>query len=189
MLVSGILGISACASIESRSVGMPKTGESVGGIPIVVERPRFLKRSVVQVTFVTFVKSVSADGSGNTKTDWKAAATNTVTELRDEIITVGELYTLDFKRPMAGTNDYEIEFRDTGHYPKKLKGKVEDKTIEALSKAAGDILDKVAKPTAAKVEEGLPQTVRVKESVISVTYHDLATGAKLYTWQPGQAAP
>jgi hypothetical protein len=188
-MLSGIFAVSACASIESRSVGAPQFGKEVGGIPIVVERPRFLKRSVVAVTFITFVKTVAIGPSEKVQTEWKTVATNTVTELRDEIITVGELYTLDLKRPMAGTMDYQIDFRDTGHYPKTIKGKVEDKTIEAASKAVGEILEKVAKPTAAKVEEGLPERVRISEDMTSVTYYDLASGAQLYKWQKGQPAP
>lgn len=96
-----------------------------------------------------------------------------------EVISVGEVYTVDFKRPAAGTAEFGMEFEKGTQFPTKISYKADDKTIKELSDAIGNLAEKVIKgisPTSGSTTINFPEGVTVVEvasSVVSVQVFDL----------------
>jgi len=94
-----------------------------------------------------------------------------------EVVSVGEVFFVDVRRPAAGTADFSLEFDAGKQYPKKITAKTEDKTIEAAGSAIGSLIDnaaKVFKPTSSVLT--LPSgasTVDVATRVKRISLYDL----------------
>lgn len=198
--------LGGCSSMSSTFTKDPADGKEYDGFPVVVNRPRYLKvttRSVVS-RLVENSGQTSASGAskpaegmadlggggggGGAGGGKPPAATSSGRLLEQqfesikmdyEVITVGEVYTVDFKRPAAGTAEFGMEFEKGAQFPTKISYKADDKTIKELSDAIGNLAEKVIKginPTSGSTTINFPEgvtTVEVSSSVISVQVFDL----------------
>jgi hypothetical protein len=170
-----VLVSAACSSIHGRYIGSPKHGEDIGGLPIVVERLRWLKVTYKTAEYGLVVQKVT-DADGKTSVASDVAKTMQVREISVEPVRTEEIYAIDLSRPAAGKIDYDLEFREDRAYPKRIKGTVEDKTIEQISGAVDQLLERLAvgaKPTEAPLPEGV-SLVRLGESVERIEFYDVA---------------
>ena len=160
MLALG-LSSSSCRSIKATYIGDPVHGEEVGGLPIVVMQPRYLK-----VTYSTVT--------------WRAgkaekAAEQETREIATETIEVGEIYALDVERPLAGSADYDIELSKDRYYPAKVAAKIDDKTLATVASSLEKLADRLASPRgergAAGDEDG--GRIRVRDAVERIEVYDL----------------
>lgn len=156
----GACVLAACSSLNSTYVGDAKTGTKFEGMPIVVQRPKYLKLTYKRVTYQLLGKKTVADSKVGTTTEPVVLSPpTTVDEISTEVITVGEVYALDLKRPAAGTTEYAVEFETGSQYPKKLGAKIDDKTIDAVNELLQKGVAAVFKPAAA-TGDGFPAEVR-----------------------------
>ncbi|HKB15700.1 MAG TPA: hypothetical protein VKF62_06530, partial [Planctomycetota bacterium] len=141
---------------------------------------------------LTARKTVVTEGVGDNQKetitqDTQVGGTYERTEVHTEVVRVPEIYAIDVARPFAGSIDYEIEMAPGLAYPSRLKGKVEDKTLEILRDALAQVLDQLkgaaGAPTAGKVAEEA-QVVRLKEAIDRVEIRDLATLELITTFKP-----
>src|SRR5262245_49273633 len=197
LLLAAAPVLGGCSSISGRYVGNPSHGESVGGLPISIDRGRFLKVTYSTATYgvLTAKKTVVTEGVGDNQKetitqDSEIGGTYERSEVHTEVVRVPEIYAIDVARPFAGSIDYEIEMAPGLAYPSRLKGKVEDKTLEILRDALAQVLDHLkaaaGAPTAGKVPEEA-QTVRLKETTDRVEVRDRATRAPVTAhtpWRP-----
>ncbi len=143
--------LAGCRSITARYVESPSHGEEVGGLPIVVERPRWLK--------VTWVRTLSQSGGGDGEGP---------VEIRTEILREARIFAVDLERPAAGTLDWEMEFGERC-YPERIRGDVDDRGVETAAHLAESALDR---------GRGLPafpeSRLAGREIVIRVEIFDLA---------------
>lgn len=135
-----------CNSIEGRYVDPQRVahGESVGGAPIVIERPRWLKvvHTAVSTTTFGFSSTVSeTDGLTTTVREAKQIGTSVENRIESELVPFAEVYALDFRRPLAGTADNSIEYADASGHPKKLASKVDDQTLKTVVENLSGIKD------------------------------------------------
>jgi hypothetical protein len=184
--------LTACASLEAHYVGNPSPGQHIGGVPIVVERPRWFKVTYKTVTYgqVTTNEKIMPDGK-NIQEEVRVTQLPAVEEIIFDTVTVGEIYALDLKRPAAGSTDYEIEFADGRSYPKRIKGKVEDKTIQEMRETIDKLLQQIPKavagvPTAGELPSAEVRTVKLAESVKRIELYDIANlkSGPVLTFQP-----
>src|SRR5262245_23246218 len=194
LLLAAAPVLGGCSSISGRYVGNPSHGESVGGLPISIDRGRFLKVTYSTATYgvLTAKKTVVTEGVGDNQKetitqDTQVGATYERAEVNTEIVRVPEVYAIDLSRPFAGSIDYGIEFADGRTYPTRLAGKVEDKTLEVVTDTLVKVLDQLkaaaGAPTAGKVAEEA-QVVRLKETIDRVEIRDLATMELITTFKP-----
>jgi hypothetical protein len=194
LLLAATCVLAGCSSISGRFVGSPRHGESVGGLPISIDRGRFLKVTYSTATYgvLTAKKTVVTEGVGDNQKetitqDTQVGGTYERAEVHTEIVRVPEIYAIDVARPFAGSIDYEIEFAQDLAYPSRLKGKVEDKTLEILRDALANALDHLkaaaGAPTAGKAAEEA-QVVRLKETIDRVEIRDIATLELITTFKP-----
>ena len=170
-----------CSSITAHYVGNPSSGEEVGGIPIVVERPRWFKVTYRTVTYahVTTNEKTTPDGK-NRDFETVLSQLAPVQEIAIDIVAVGEVYALDLKRPAAGSADYEIGFPDGRFYPKLVKGKVEDKTIQEMRETLDKLLQQIPKALAGVPTAGIEPSaggatvVKLSESVKRIELYDIS---------------
>jgi hypothetical protein len=194
LLLAAAPVLAGCSSISGRYVGSPEHGESVGGLPISIDRGRFLKVTYSTATYgvLTGKKTVVTEGVGDNQKetitqDMQVGETHERREIHTEVVTVPEVYAIDVARPFAGSIDYEIEMAEGRAYPSRLKGRVEDKTLEILRDALANVLDQLkaaaGAPTVGKVGEET-QVVRLKETIDRVEIRDLATLELVTTFRP-----
>jgi hypothetical protein len=153
-------GACGCRSIRATYVGQPAHGEDVGGLPIVVMQPRYLK-----VTYKTVTYRV---GRG------EAAVEQECREIATEAIETGEVYALDVDRPAAGSTDYAVELAKDRYYPAKVGAKIQDETLE---QTAG-ILESLAARLGTRERAGAAEVadtgrVPIRESVERIEVYDL----------------
>ncbi|HKB15073.1 MAG TPA: hypothetical protein VKF62_03360 [Planctomycetota bacterium] len=119
--------------------------------------------------------------------DTQVGGTYERAEVNTEIVRVPEIYAIDVARPFAGSIDYEIEFAQGQAYPSRLKGKVEDKTLEILRDALAQVLERLktaaGAPTGGKAGEEA-QVVRLRETIDRVEIRDPATLQPITTLEP-----
>jgi len=192
--VSGVLLVSAslagCSSLSATYLGNPKPGQVVDGMPVVVERPRYMRVTISNVTTQLVLEKAhqpqapqnddgfSPPAGGATASSMVAESeVSTYLDVTYDMLSVGEVYAIDFKRPASGTGEFSFEFEPGKQYPKKLTGKMEDKTIKDLADAIGSIAEKVAglKPTSQGASELPPGAalIEISRSVSEVWIYDL----------------
>ncbi len=162
-----LMALASCRSIEGHYVGSPETGDDVGGLPIVVERTRWLKATHKEVTYA-FLDSAAKEARPDKR----------VKEISVEPVKAEEVYAIDVKRPMAGTIDYDLQFPDGKAYPKQVKGRVEDKTVEQMTTLVEKLLQQLGPPRAAGVQPPPPPpsgitVMRMGESITKIEFYDI----------------
>ena len=93
-----------CRSFRSRRVSSPRDGREIGGVPVVVQVPRYLKVTYKTADYVVAAKSTAPETEAGLKpTSWQVLGWDRRPEVTTEIVSVGELYAVDVDRPFAGT--------------------------------------------------------------------------------------
>ena len=191
-LGAGVLGAAAlasCRSVRARYVEQPGAREDVGGMPIVVERPRWIKVTTKTVLYAIAKRTVTTDGKNPaplTET-WSYDLLPPQSEVSTEVVSVGEMYALDVDRPFAGKANYEFVFPDGKQYPNKVKGEIEDKTVDSVVAGLDKLLPYVTKKKdAAEPQAGnltFPEpgftTVKVSDRVDRIDFYDLCDPRRL----------
>jgi hypothetical protein len=174
LLAVAVLG--GCSSLSTTYVGEAKSGATFQGMPVVVQRPKYLKVTHKQVTYLPLAKKTTSGGGSAVVEVTPLGSAQTVDQIETEVVSVGEVYALDLKRPAAGNTEYGIEFDTNSQYPKKVGAKIEDKTIEAATNALGSLLEKgaaVFKPAAAP-DSGVPvELMKISEKVVKIELRSL----------------
>lgn len=188
MILAGLLG--GCSSLSSTYVGETKAGAKFEGMPIVLQRPKYIKVTYKKVTYRVFANRTIEKGNDTDAHVEQLGADQTVDEVSTEIVSVGEIYTLDLKRPASGSTEYAAEFEPNTQYPKKVGAKVEDKTIEALGSAIGETLKKVTEAFKVASSDGggvstkKIEVVRISEAIVKIELRSLDDPSKVYTVFP-----
>ncbi len=175
-----------CTSISGHRIAKDSankvTVQDVKGVPIVIQTP----------TRALFVLTTSEYELARVETtfDKNAKAVTVKTPLghsREQVLSEkpvflgpSEVYTIDPKRPLAGSIDYTIELEQ--QQLKKIAGKLDDKTLEELRQLASDLADmalKAAAPTAGVTKQA-GEAALVERTLVGTTLSlvivDLATG-------------
>ena len=188
LIALSIAPAGGCSSMRSTYIGNPTNGETTDGIPIVVERPRYLRVTEREVVY-TLVgntrdpkkqnSSDSQEPANNPNSNNSTSKSNTLSILKSingvvvdyEVITVGEVYTVDFRRPGAGKGEFTLEFPDGGQYPTKVVGKSEDETIKQVGESIAQLVEKGIKgltPTSGELAAAM-QEAGIQVSVVEST--------------------
>lgn len=117
-----------CTGIGSRFLHRDETNtewqqEKLRGVPVTVKVPTHVKISVIEQRYFY----TNADG------DPPLEIPNCSRVIDYEFIHTSRLFTVDPKRPAAGTSSWEIDL--DGQYPKSVKNDVSDLTIQQVSVA------------------------------------------------------
>ena len=176
----GACALVGCSSLNSTYVGEAPSGAKFEGMPIVVQRPKYLKLTYKRVTY-QLLKKVVTSGTAATTTDVVALGQPTaVDEILTEVVNVGEVFTLDLKRPAAGATEYAVEFEANSQYPKKVGAKIEDKTIEAVNDLLQKGVAQVFKPAAAPGEAFPAEVRKIAEQTLRIELRSLDDPSKVY---------
>jgi len=187
-----VVAVGGCSSMSSTYVGSAKPGDRFEGMPIVINRPKFLKVTFKTVTVAPFATRTIESGANSTeKRMEQLGEPMDVSEVQTEVLAVGEVYTLDLKRPAAGTTDYSIEFEPNAQYPKKIGAKIDDQTIEKVGSTIGEVLKKVGETfkLASSGDEGAQPKVtlvRLKERIDRIELRSLDEPQKRYVVFPSE---
>jgi hypothetical protein len=97
-----------------------------------------------------------------------------IREVQHELLHTEKIFTVDFKRPAAGTMKMSLDFKDQQQYFSSIEHEVVDKTIEEVSNllgtiAPGGIFTRVSSKSAAKFD----QEVKEVESVVAARVFEL----------------
>jgi hypothetical protein len=153
-------------------------------MPVVVQRPKYLKVTHKKVTYLPVAKKTVAAGGGSATAEVTTLGSErTETQIETEVVSVGEVYALDLKRPAAGNTEYAVEFESNSQYPKKVGAKIEDKTIETAANALGSLLEKgaqVFKPAAAPPPDIPVQALKISESAVRIELRSQDNPSKVY---------
>jgi len=205
--LAAVATLAGCSSMSSTFTKNPRDGGTYDGFPIVVNRPRFMRVTVREITSKLVENSGQAAapagpakpaegmgdlaggggaGGGGAAAKPSAASTGRLLEgtftsikVDYEVLSVGEVYTVDFRRPAAGTAEFGMDFKDGAQYPSKITYKADDKTIKELSDAVGNLAEKVMKglsPTSGSTTINFPDgvtSVEIASTVLSVEMYDL----------------
>jgi len=172
-----------CSSLSTTYVGEAQPGAKFDGMPVVVQRPKYLKVTHKKVTYLPVAKKTAAAAGSATADVTTLGPERTEIQIETEIVSVGEVYTLDLKRPVAGTTEYAVEFEANSQYPKKVGAKIEDKTVEAAADALGSLLEKgvqVFKPAAAPAPDVPVEALKISETVVRIELRSLDDPSKVY---------
>lgn len=178
-LLSLAIGSAGCRSFRGRKVGDAQPGQEIGGVPVVVQVPRYLKVTYKTADYVIAAKSTGVEREDGTKgTSWQVLGYDRRPEVTTEIVSVGELYALDIDRPFAGTAKNKIEFADGQQFPKVVANDVDDKTltevVAGLDKLVGPLTSAAAKPTAGTDAKGGDiEVVKIRETVDKIEFRDV----------------
>ena len=175
----GACALIGCSSLNSTFVGEAASGAKFEGMPIVLQRPKYLKVTYKKVTYQLLAKKTSAGTGGTTVEVIPLGKETTVDEITTEVVSVGEVFTLDLKRPAAGNTEYAVEFESNSQYPKKVGAKIEDKTAEVF----GDLIQKGAqifKPAAAPATDFPAEVRKVTEQTVKIELRSLDNPSKVY---------
>ena len=178
-----LLALTGCSSISGYYLERDADGNVTGtqevhGLPIVVQTPTraafVLTRSEYSATRT--VIETSAAGEIVSKTTQLPNFSEAT--LSEEPIMLGpsEVFTIDPIRPFSGSIDYQMEFEN--QYPKKMAGKVDDKTFEGVANFLRDMVDKGLKPGGISKESGADESITrtLVMQEVSLVIIDLKTG-------------
>lgn len=129
-----------------------ETERFLNGVPITVEVPTHIKVDVVEHHYLGYAPKLDADGSF-VRDENNEVEKEVVWLSKDDIgvpartvntslIKTAQIFTVDPKRPAAGTLNQTIDFAGkNGQYIDKIQYKVDDQTIEAIT----GLVNKIAK--------------------------------------------
>ncbi|CAN7773226.1 hypothetical protein LJR175_007629 [Variovorax sp. LjRoot175] len=174
LLASTVLTVLAgCSSLSSTYVGETAASSKFEGMPIVVQRPKYLKVVFKKVTYRLLVDRTAQRGNDTTSEVLQMGTDIVVNEVSTEVLSVGEVYALDLKRPLSGTTEYAVEFDPNAQYPKKVGAKIDDQSVAALA----DALKKVGETTFKAASAGATpkgDLIRVAEDIVRIELRSLS---------------
>jgi len=137
------LGSTGCTSIRSTLLhrdecNMGWEARKLKGMPITLKVPTHVRLDVVQT------KYLKRDDGGYS---YLAVGTEVVQQFEVErtIIETEKIFTVDFKRPAAGTLNYTAKLSPTNQYFEQVTSNINDITIQEASKAFERILSALPK--------------------------------------------
>ena len=169
------VALAGCSSLSSTYVGDASPGAKFEGMPIVVQRPKYMKVTVKDVIYGVLANRTSTNDNGASLATVDILGQQTFREVLIDLVSVGEVYALDLKRPAAGTTEYAVEFETNSQYPKKVGAKIEDKTIAELSdalKKTAEVFKPVSSESVAKKADA--DLVRLGEKIVRIELRSLA---------------
>ncbi len=169
-----------CRSFKSRRVSNPRDGQEIGGVPVVVQVPRYLKVTYKTADYVVAAKTTAAETEGGVKpTSWQILGYDRRPEVTTEVVAVGELYAVDVERPFAGTAKNKVELQDGSHALKSVASDVDDQTLAQATTALEKLVVPFvpggpAKPQAGEAAKASEfEVVKVRETVDRIELRDL----------------
>lgn len=153
--LGGVMALTSCTSIRSTIYdadnysGCERQEKKLHGVPITIDVPTHVKITISETRFYDIPKVV--DGVTIVKQ-------NEITPVRQasyDLIAWKELYTVDFKRPMAGIMDLKLTFDEKtsgGQYFNKIQHDVTDVTIDKVAALVQQLI--ASTPTFASLGKG-----------------------------------
>ncbi len=142
LVFSAALASSACTSIRSKLYdtdnycGGDRQKKCLTGIPITLDVPTHVKITITESQYVR----AKTDKDGNVVLDkngnvagYELSNLHNTRQMSYELVTMKELYTVDFKRPAAGINDLKLTFGDKSQYFTQIQQDVTDVTIDKIA--------------------------------------------------------
>lgn len=173
-------GAAGCRSFRSRRVSNPGDGREIGGVPVVVQVPRYLKVTYKTADYVVAAKSTGVETeAGGKPTSWQVLGYDRRPEVTTEIVAVGELYAVDVDRPFAGTAKNRLDFQDGTHALKTVANDVDDQTLSQATTALEKLVlplvpGGAAKPQASEATKASEfEVVKVRETIDRIELRDI----------------
>lgn len=135
------------------------------GVPITLSVPTHLKVAIKEKYYLT---SVSAGGVTRVE---RVKLDVPVYRVDHEFINTEKIFTVDFKRPAAGTMDLTLDFKDDTQYFKQIQHEVKDETIKDVTALLDTLLP--AGLGGVPAMEGADIPVREVESVVAVEIFEI----------------
>ncbi|MEZ6061481.1 MAG: hypothetical protein R3C19_14140 [Planctomycetaceae bacterium] len=126
---------------DSTTKGVPITVKVPTHLKVVVRETRFLTLDGDTLTPVTFDRTVVVNNNGQSVLQTLSEPVVAV-DVDHEYIETEKIFTVDFKRPAAGTLNYKLGFED--QYITSIQNELQDRTIADVSTAINRILGSVA---------------------------------------------
>ena len=168
-----LIGVcSGCVSIRSIMLHRDESNLSwqktrhLPGVPITLKVPTHLEVSVKEKHYLTTVKAGGVERVERVKLDAPIRSVST------EFIKTEKIFTVDFKRPAAGTMKLSLEMKDDEQYFEKIQHEVEDKTIEAVSGLVKNLLPS-GFATASGGGSSLDNQLKEVESTVAVEVFEI----------------
>lgn len=172
-----------CTSVESTYVGEPRVGSCYKGMPIVAEKPKWRIVRTRQITYGLLSKSEPTDTSTVLTIEkvWDETKTDS------EVVNKAYMFSVDVKRPFAGTAKWDFDFPEPHasgkqyYFPKKVHGDVDDKTLsqvgETFKTVIGALSDakligKPGEPTAGAIPSDAGVHL-LREQLVRIDVYDL----------------
>jgi hypothetical protein len=162
-----------------------ETERMLHGVPITLQVPTHIRLEIVEHRYLGLTglaattpaedsdSAASTDKSLAARIDWLDANSLDVPlrSVRHELIKTAKIFTVDPKRPAAGTMDATLKFGGVnGQYLDQIDYFVEDKTLEAVSELIGKVAKQglVGAPTAADAAgKGVDEYLYPVETVVA----------------------
>jgi hypothetical protein len=204
--------LGGCTSVESRYIGSPGHLEEVGGMPIVVQRPRWLKLTYREVVYGTRTAvrtqarsapamdggPIGPDGwedvdEGATPVEYRRWAP--VVKIDAEVVKVGEAYALDFKRPLFGEITGDVTFPtkqeaskpEDYQYPTKVGATVDDQSLKKLNELVPDVAKKLIGVSVSAAPTPSEDVAELSSKVLCVELYDLRSSSAEPAFRFGDA--
>jgi len=135
------------------------------GVPITLSVPTHLKVAIKSKHYLTQVTA------GNVSSVERVELDVPVHAVEHDFINTEKIFTVDFKRPAAGTMDLTVDFKDDSQYFKQIKDKVTDETIKDVTGLLGALAPQGLLGVPASGEGGLG--LQEIESVLAVEIFEI----------------
>lgn len=145
------MSVVGCASIRSTMLHRGEwdqgweTERHLSGVPVTVYVPTHVRLEIVEHRYLGLVDAEVTDGVVNENSgriDWLEGDSIDVPlrSVRHELIKTARIFTVDPKRPAAGSMDASLKFGGTnGQYFDQIDYAAEDKTLESIATLIGQI--------------------------------------------------
>lgn len=134
MAVTGCKSMTSIALNRQPDDQLVRNCHRTSGVPIRVKVPSHLQ---VHVTETYILQKVNSE--------WKPVKLpQPLLNVQSNLRYTEKIFTVDFKRPAAGTSKYDAEFTDDQYF-KKIQHEVEDRTIKETSEAIGGLIGAIAR--------------------------------------------
>lgn len=171
-----------CTSINSTLLHRDETDQAwetermLKGVPVTVYVPTHVKLEIVEHRYLGLVEA-ELDDMGQAKPnsgriDWldEKSIDVPLRSVRHELIKTAQIFTVDPKRPAAGTMDATLKFGGVnGQYFDQIDYFAEDKTLEAIAGLVGKVAPSglIGKPTAEGEGESVDEYVHRVDTIVA----------------------
>jgi hypothetical protein len=139
-----LLVLSGCNSIQSTMIERDESNQQwdrkgpLQGIPITLKVPTHLKLYVFDKHYL---EVVDIDAAGKTQKVQPVALDIPLRDFAHEFMYTEKIFTVDFKRPAAGTSNLRLDMTEEQYFA-KIQHDVADQTIEAVTGLLGSLFPK-----------------------------------------------